>query len=281
MNIIKDIYQLHLKGILLQDILSVIYDLRPCIRYGLDKEKYFLLKELLPKFKLNMIIYNYKCLNKPVCIIGKNKSINKKAYLSDKNGEQDKLGYYLGYPSCCIKEWEDNKSINKETIPIITKKKSTSLSYKLNYLFNLDSRANNLNPIEKLSQNNYSSYNKYFIPHIPCSFDCKDSLNYANKLYNIIKSLSPEYLKELEYNLKNTFLFIDNFRFIGFKGVVNNNKLLYTSVLDYNTLLDKEILNSLLKGNKLLIDNKNLLIYNNQTIINKFNTKCELLDFTN
>ncbi len=270
---------LHKNGIWLQDTLSVINDLRPCMRFAIDKERFLLLRKVLPKLNLKMIIYNYKAVGKPVCVVGKDSSILKKAYLSDKDN-QSKLGEYLGYPSCCIESFQENKkSVN--TIPILTKQNSKKNDYRLNYLFNFDTRIQtwNLGFLNKIKKERYCDYDKYIIPHIPCSFDCKPSLKYANSLMKIMSREFTEYSKELKTYLNRIFLFLDNYKFLAFEGNTANSELNYSKVMHFNTLFDKEKLVKIRAGNRIRWSKDKISIFKDNSKISDFRVSSEIIGF--
>lgn len=86
---------LHKNGLWLQDTLSVLSGLRPCMRYSLDENTSRLVKKVLPLLGLKMILYTYKDINKDTCIIGKDSLTITKAYEADTFGDQVTLGKYL------------------------------------------------------------------------------------------------------------------------------------------------------------------------------------------
>lgn len=282
MNENKLIEKLHENGIWLQDTLSVLYDLRPCMRYSLTKNRYTLLKTILPHLGLKMIIYIYKDINKPMCVISKDESILKKIYLYDNNTlSTEKVGRLLGYPDCCIKFFRSKH--DKKLLPLKTKENTkTKIDYKLNYLFNFDSRikTEDINYVDRLYQNKYQCWNKYLIPHMPCSFDCKPSMEYASKLFSMIEKEFPEYAKELKLYLSSPILFINDYEFMVFEGkVLENNTIQYKNLLRVNNLIDKKIFDIISQGNELKLLENEISVLKNGKEIKELKIKAEIFDF--
>lgn len=270
------IKKLHWECIWIQDVFALYYDLRPCIRFGLSKRKNFLLKSTLPKLNLKMLIYRYGPRNKPIVLISKNKSTLQKAYYLDKEYKQSKLSVLLGYPRCYVKFWEKNKH-KKIPAPVLTLKKTldkTKLNFMLNYLFNFDSRilTGSLTYLDNLNRNNYACWNVYLIPHIPCSFDCKPSIKYTEHIFKLIENQFPKYSNKLKSYLGSPVLFIDDYRFLAFKGVFKGNTLSYQKTFAVRNLIDEKILESVANGNK-------LIILKSAFMVKKFNVKTEIFNF--
>jgi len=94
------INKLHMYGITRQDSVSVLYDLRPCTRFGLTIQNYPLLKYILPRMNLNMEFYYYKDFNCTAVLIGKNnKFLQEKVKLDTSGSKRKEFEKLLSYPS--------------------------------------------------------------------------------------------------------------------------------------------------------------------------------------
>ena len=106
------------------------------------------------------------------------------------------------------------------------------LPVKINFTFN-----NCLNGLSNL----------YFSFHLPCSFDCKNSVEHGNKIRGVIGEESPEFFRMLEYYLKRPYLIFldctlgnmyvswDNRSGFFFEGKVIKNKLFYSNFYYFKT----------------------------------------------
>ena len=266
---------MHDNGIWLQDLLSVIYGFRNCIRYSLTKERYFILKKHLKILDLGMIVF--KSENEPRCLIGSNKITLENAYFQEKNRKHLKIGKALGYPQCCIKFYELLNSLSDA--PKFSKLGTkTKLDFRLNYLFNYDTRIYD-NEKMKIMRNKYLGWNKYIIPHICCSFDCEKSLQYATKLFNIIENVFPHYANELRFYLKKPILYLDDFSFLPLNGTVIDDNIVYTNVLPMKNLFDEEILKIIQKGNRIKILDNGFSVYNENKKLKIFDLDFEVFNF--
>jgi hypothetical protein len=217
------INQLHAHGIFKQDIMGVMNNLRPCMRFGMPKTD-FNTEKTLSKLGLKMIsIFNSE-LNNNICFAGKDLKYLKKAAGSEL-GTGRELGQFLGYPPCCIDAWEKYTINNPKNIamPILSALNTKSkYSYELNYLYTLTSRGKKIVRVieelnKKLPEHNPFQYNeKYLIPHMACSYDCRRSKLYADKLKKLLLRELPDYLNDLVYHLKRPTLFIYEYDFLIF-----------------------------------------------------------------
>lgn len=276
----KAIELLHRNDIVMQDILSVLYDLRSCIRYSLTLEQRVLLRKALPCLGLRIVDYIYSSTDQPMCVIGKHRPTLKKASEADKIPDLEKVGHYLGYPSCCIDFWLRNKWEHSDTIPLLTKKNSKQLHYKLNYLLNFDSKAVT-DSLPRLHQlfGKYRDFDKYLIPHIPCSFDCQPSLQYANSLAEIMKDEFPDYFQTLKSRLKKTFLFIDNYTFTAVEGETKGDEVIYSQVFDFNTLFDDNLFKLLIHGNRIRWEQEKTVVFKDSIQIGESELPLKIFEF--
>jgi hypothetical protein len=277
----KLIESLHKNDITIQDILSVMYDLRPCIRYSLTPERLKALKEALPKLNLEMVECIYPPVNKRVCFIGKDLDLLENASMADQGTYPVAVGEYLGYPSCCIEFWLKNKSKHANTAPILVKNNSSRLDYRLNFILNFDSKVIHKNDFASLDKiiGKYRDYDKFIVPHMVCSFDCAPSLKYATALADIIKKEFPSYFQTLKGCLKKIFIFVDNFRFLGLEGEVRGGEIFYSQVHDFNTLFNNKIQKLISRGNKLKQQPGKILVFKNDTLLGEAKLSFEILDF--
>lgn len=151
----------------------------------------------------------------------------------------------------------------------LTKQNSKAFDYKLNYLFNFDTRvqAENLYLLTELSEKNYSQHGTYILPYIPCSFDCKASLQYTSALTEILSREFIEYTQHLTSYLKNTFLVIDTYRFIALSGTLQDDELHYTKVIFSDTCFDSTFAKKIAEGNMIQWEKEKLTVCKNSEVL--------------
>lgn len=280
---IDPIKQLHREGIFTQDILALQNDLRPCIRFGAPKRS-FDLKKILSKLGLKSVSVFNPTINNDICFIGKDLKYLKQAAKSEMSPGTG-LGRFLGYPECCIKTW--NEYINKiDPMPLLSALNTKSqFHYQLNYLFTPTSRGQCIITIinklrKKLpAENPFEHNDKYLVPHIPCSFDCRPSIAYADKLEKILLKERPEYLEAIKNQLKNPFLFIDEYDFLIMSGTANKNSIFYNNIIPFCNLFDKKIAEKIQTGNKIVLDKESFSVFKDKKLIKKFSQKARIFNF--
>jgi len=162
-------------------------------------------------------------------------------------------GFALGYPGCCIKFFRKYNDWCTYSYLYQAYKNSKRYSYLCNPLLKDD----------------YYSY----IYHMPCSFDCKETIKQAGKLRQGIIKMAPEFVKAMDIRIKSPFLVFYEKKIYAFKGrLVNNKELIYSKVHFVNAEEERNsYMQKLLKGNRLKLDGGRIDIYNN-------NDKVEIID---
>ena len=170
----------------------------------------------------------------------------------------------LGYPKCCIEAFLNKGA--KELLTIYSKEKKAS--FYLNNFF-------------------HSISNYYISFHLPCSYKCKNSLDYNAKIYEILKQEVPSFSQALKSILRLPLLvcFLEKGRncyfdyrvMVIFDGSINNNTMAYRQCFltktPYFDIKDdrfiKELMNFRL-GNRVLMHEKKFNVYHNDTLLHSF-----------
>jgi hypothetical protein len=106
------------------------------------------------------------------------------------------------------------------------------------------------------------------IKHIPCSFDCKESIKIGKITLKILRKEMPQLAEEIVYALKRPVLYFDYFNWIVFDGEVNNkNELEYSQVLPYKSLFPKEKVDIVKRGNSLRVFDDKIIVSKNEDIL--------------
>ncbi|MBT3407262.1 hypothetical protein HN415_01120 [Candidatus Woesearchaeota archaeon] len=176
-----------------------------------------------------------------------------------------RFGKKLGFPSCCINFFKKYNNWNIYSHPFETFKKTPKNNQKItgSYLCN-----------------NFLMDNTFFlIHHLPCSYRCKKTMNYAKSVEENIKKVEPDFIKKTKQLLKKPLLVFSERNFIIFDGKLSNNSLKYTNY-QYLTNPGRPeetigFFNSIKNGNKIEFKYNKLLIKKNDKItslITKKNT---------
>jgi len=268
-------------------------------KYGIDYQSYLLLKagikpvirltigENLQKHfekfcnDLNLFvsikrfneIYNQE-LKVPVFIayISTSEILAEKAYYAEYNANRKELGRMLGYPKCCVDEYV-NRLLNKNLdymVDCLLKTEGLN-SFYCNFLFNFDSKLNSEG--EQILKNNreiFERYKIYFlIKHIPCNFNCKNSIKLGEITFKLLKDELPELTRKIEFVLKKPILYFDYFNWIIFDGIVDGNELLYKQILPIKSLFPADKLKIIKKCNMIrCLDNKIFVLKNERVVLN-------------
>lgn len=194
-------------------------------------------------------------------------------YLESKDKDMDILkrflafGGFLNYPECCIRYFLESpktelcKSMNK--IP-------KEISFLSNNLL-------------------YGVTNHFITSHIPCSYDCKKTLQYQKKLFAAIKKNKPAFANELIKYLRRPYVIFLNQelkiteawekrRGVVFTGELKNNGLRYTEAIPFeaNTPYKKEsygedkIFKQIEAGDMIKINSKGFTVFQRKKKIFEF-----------
>jgi hypothetical protein len=153
--------------------------------------------------------------------------IERAIYLTKLQGETNKhdiyvkeLGNLLGYPDCCAEAFVKRFKTDQDYFKI-------KYTGKLSWLLNVFSPT----PL---------------VVHFPCSGKCAKSIELAQKMFNHIKSINPEFAKDIECLSKMKVLiindsvppiFFDDNKFISFQEIAENHYNKYESHIFYEKML--------------------------------------------
>ena len=129
------------------------------------------------------------------CYIGH----SSKNVIEAKNAEQsfdhEKFGRLLGYPECCVKFFLNYELLasqlhNDFTLITLAKSQFQSFPWMLNF--------------------SCSFFDAKLISHYPCSFQCKHSLEIAERRFNLLEKHSQEIASEIKNILKTLVIYDDD-----------------------------------------------------------------------
>ncbi len=181
------------------------------------------------------------------------------------------FGEALGYPPCCLNFFQKRNNWN----------------FYNNYY---ETYRNTINTPTYLSNGFLRHIAFSLIPHIPCSFHCLESIDYAKKLTLLIKEESQEYLCEIERHLQTPILCLSELKIYRFEGrLISEKTVLYQSVeAIFPTSRNDSIYQMLIQGDTCIVEGNIVRIYQGSSQIDVYFARGDkheveipfLIDFT-
>jgi hypothetical protein len=165
------------------------------------------------------------------------------------------FGRLLGYPGCCIDFFEKSNNWNRTN--------SYAEAYR-NTTCRFDCRTNcfgkNL------------GYSLNF--HLPCRFDCSDTVRLSSDLFNFLKYIEPEYSDLCWELLHKPVLSLNERENVLFDGSVNNGHIRYESALNL-FLTPAPKMNAIREGNVVEIRGRFVVVLRNREVVDIFECRCD------
>lgn len=208
--------------------------------------------------------------------ISRDKKTVEKLAKSFSDADREEVGRLLGYPECCVKQCRSGTP----TVQNISGRTRGRPVFYANNLFNLQTRlvGNDGRNINRLAEKNrkIGGYAVYLISHIPCSYDCKMSIDIGKRTLKALKTVDRALkipIRE-ETILKKPVLFLDNFNWIVFNGrVEEHGALLYSSISWPRSLIKEGTVRKIEAGDRLYLKNNEIAIFKNNTLISRLDLK--------
>lgn len=161
-----------------------------------------------------------------------------------------RLGEYFAYPGCCRRFFAQHNEWNTDN-SLFQAARSTSVP---NYLCNT------------LIKNTGLSY----AVHLPCSFSCAATCNYARQVQDVVAQISPELVKGIDNLLQRHYLILSEWEIFMFSGSrYNGERLSYSDVWIVPTNRpDEGLYRSLQAGDMLEVDGSILRIFQKGMVTN-------------
>lgn len=182
-----------------------------------------------------------------------------------------RFGKNLGFPECCIDFFRRYNNWPLYSHPYESFKNTPLIKGKAggSYLCN-----------NFLMDNVY-----FFIHHIPCSYQCEATIKLAKKVEEKIREVEPEYIKKTIGLLKKPLLVFGERNFVIFDGKIENGAINYSDYKYFSNPAREEdkvpFSDVIKKGDKVLLDDKKLIVMKNNKILNRITGKKEwfMIDF--
>lgn len=163
------------------------------------------------------------------------------------------FGKALGYPQCCLDFFQERNHWN----------------FYNNYY---ETYRNTINKPTYLSNGLLRHTPFSLIPHIPCSFNCEASIEYAQKNRRLINEESQEYLQEIEHHLQTPILCLSELKIYRFEGnIVAENAVKYQSVEAIYPTSENDLLYQILvKGDTCIVEENIIRVYRDNSQISAY-----------
>jgi hypothetical protein len=203
-------------------------------------------------------------ISKDQKLIDKAKKMVRWGFTLNKNYNSKDFGKLLGYPSCCLDAY-DNKELIYDLKPYICNK----IPFYNNILLT------------------GTGSNCRLLSHMVCSFDCKKTIKLNKKVLKAVKKEVPDYYNFLVKHLREPILFwvngrqgsfglADSLVVLVFDGNLEGKELKYKKVyINFPINVTVKLTNTpsvreledFQKGNKLVIEKKNIKIYKDKKLL--------------
>ncbi len=285
-------------SLVLSEFLAVMAGKKPVLTIGFhNKSEKELIKSNFPNLTLfcSKIVLGGK--QQEVCAISKNKSLAKQTVEYFCNGKHHLMGSLLGYPECCIKKhlyfFYRKLQLNSPLVTYQSYRNTKKCNFLTNNLFNFSSRVGckreQLEPYDQYRSLNdkkffIPSWNLQFISHIPCSYDCKESIRIGREIDSLLKEYAPDVEKIIRYTLSRPILFFELFKLVVFDGYLKEGILYYNEIIPPYFLLENPLMEKIKKGNKIIVTDSKVEIFKDNSNLFTYQKKNEadgfILDFS-
>ncbi|XOA42790.1 MAG: hypothetical protein ACKKMO_03290 [Candidatus Nealsonbacteria bacterium] len=285
-------------NLILSEFLAVIAGKKPVLTMGFhNKSEKELIKSNFPNLTLfcSKIVLGGK--QQKVCAISRNKSLAKQTVEYFCNRKHHLTGLLLGYPECCIKKhlyfFYRKLQLNSPLVTYQSYGNAKGCNFLTNNLFNFSTRLEQKKEDFELLNKYYHSnekefpiplWNLQFISHIPCSYDCKESIKIGREIDSLLKEYAPDTEKIIKRTLSKPILFFDLFKLVVFDGYLKNGILHYKRIIPPLFFLDDLLRKKIKKGNKIIVTNNKVEIFKDNSNLFTYQKKNEadgfILDFS-
>lgn len=261
---------------------------KPCIRFAVPYDDINRIEMNSKKHGLCVLVkkfstlYGKKCEN-PLYLayFSLSRDMARKAYEAEKNKDRKMFGELLGYPECCVDAFIKNLANRDDCILNAYNNTSTYPRFYCNNLFVYESRMGHQQYLvfKKIKKTVLSLKKLFLIRHVPCSFDCKESIAMGRETLGLLKDHNPGSADEIVHALKRQVLYFDIFQFGVFDGILKGNELSYKKIIRDISLLDDSVLEKLRQGDRIRTEEERTLIMKGSETILEIHKKGQLLDF--
>ena len=273
--------------LVLLEFLALVAEIKPVILHALSPDEIKLIKTNFPEVN---IAYNDKNIfdipqkDLLICALSKNELLSKKTlntYFLEGKTVFDLMGELLGYPKCCvenyIKYFNLHQQWNSSLITYQAYKASKKFNFLVNNLLNFNTRIsnkdfNNFQRYQSLNKNFPILYSQ-FIFHIPCRYDCPESIKIGKEVDSLLSEYAPKVEKIVKYTLSKPILFFDLFKLVIFGGYLKEGILYYQKIIPPFFLIDNSLMDTLKSGNQIMVNDKQIKIFKDNLLLFTYQKK--------
>lgn len=166
------------------------------------------------------------------------------------------FGRLLGYPDCCVGFFGKSNNWNKT---------NSYVEAYLNTKASCDYRTNcfgkNL------------GYSLTF--HIPCRFDCPNTIRYSTALAKFLDGCEPEYVAACRQLLRKPVLSLNEREIVVLDGVfVDDRRVKYRDAIDLFAM-PQDVLGAIRAGNIIEVRGRFVLVFRNRELVETFECRCD------
>ncbi|MCP4136719.1 MAG: hypothetical protein GY754_37465 [bacterium] len=255
-------------GLRSMDVLGLLYGHKKIISTGLSDEYREKLVKTLERYNIYYDTLDESFdVNKKnnTFILSKDRQCIKQAQDAYAVDDFRTIGLLLGYPACCV-EWFLDKVFEDVLVPLTFVVREVYLNSKkllwpLNNVTNFDGR---IARVPKEYEDTIPFSFTSLISHVPCSYDCKQSLDIAERNYLLSKKYDRDNFYQLQL-LQKPIFYVDDYNFIVFEGNSGENKITYSKVKLHYSLHD--LLPFVKEGDELIIEKDTVIVMKNGSAI--------------
>jgi hypothetical protein len=247
----------------LQSFLLLKEGIKPVIRVGMtDLNEARKAEKYAKKLGIEMLVKKFnnmygKKSSKPFILVyySNDKKMCGEAWQAENNGDRIELGRLLGYPECCVEAFIRNltECRSKDYTMMTLANVKTKPSFYCNNIFVFDSKLSSFNTqtfndnVEIFDAN--EARNLFLIRHVPCSYDCIESIKIGKTTLRLLEESQPDLAKKIINALKRPVIYWNYFEWLILNGKMETHAIKYDGLLKYESLVSKNIRKMFETGN--------------------------------
>ncbi len=289
------------------EIISFILGIKPVIYAAYRQADIKNFRSAFPKASITTVSKNICGQKDEVALISEDKRLAEEA--AKNISDNSRIGKLLGYPECCIKthtqRTEEGPSMSVSESIFEAFSGISSAPFVINNLLNFVTRIKTTEELkdadEYWKKNSQSGHlkcrividekqteadllNISFISHLPCRYDCKESIAIGRQVAKWMKDNIPELFAFFKATLQRPFLIFDTFNWIAFDGKIENGVLKYSGIVPPFTFIKNPVKDHLDSGDSLKTEKNKITILKNGQPVFEYTKKDEkdgyLINFT-
>lgn len=266
----------------IQEFFALLSGIRKAIRHTAKPKDLKKIKKAFPEIYVHLN-KNYFGKKVNACVITKNQKtmdIMIDNIFNDDYTHFDQAleGKLLGYPDCCIKnhtKYVDRKKYHNLDLSIYNcYKNSRKCSPYINNLLSISTRirtkkdeANRIKFEQLNKDSQLPIYSFMFISHMPCRYDCEESIKMGKTIDRLLKKYYPSLEKIIFDTLSKPILYFSVFNQVVFDGYIRGEVLYYKKIVPPYFPVKSKFLESINEGNMIWANKKQVVVMNDNHVL--------------